>query len=80
MNVSLTPKLEKFVEDTVASGRYASASELVRASLRNLEEEERWKTYVRSKVERGLDDVSAGRLVDGASAMQRIRGAIRKKA
>ena len=41
MNVSLTPELEKFVNDTVATGRYNSASELVRASLRKLEEEER---------------------------------------
>ncbi|PXA03882.1 type II toxin-antitoxin system ParD family antitoxin [Coraliomargarita sinensis] len=37
MNVSLTPKLEKLVEQLVAQGRYRSASEVVREGLRLLE-------------------------------------------
>jgi antitoxin ParD1/3/4 len=38
MNVSLTPELEKFVSAKVESGRYKSASEVVREALRLLEE------------------------------------------
>ncbi len=38
MNVSLTPELEKFVGAKVESGRYTSASEVVREALRLLEE------------------------------------------
>jgi antitoxin ParD1/3/4 len=38
MNVSLTPELEKFVGTKVESGRYNSASEVVREALRLLEE------------------------------------------
>jgi antitoxin ParD1/3/4 len=41
MNVSLTPELERYVAERVASGRYRSASEVVRAALRLLEKEER---------------------------------------
>lgn len=41
MNVSLTPLLERFVADSVASGRYRSASEVVRAALRLLEKDEK---------------------------------------
>ena len=41
MNVSLTPEFEKFVSDQVATGRYASASEVVREALRMLEERHR---------------------------------------
>lgn len=41
MNVSLAPELERFVAETVASGRYRSASEVVRAALRLLEKEEK---------------------------------------
>ena len=37
MNVSLTPELEKFVTAKVRSGRYNSASEVVREALRLLE-------------------------------------------
>ena len=80
MNVSLTPELEKFVADKVATGRYSSASEVVRAALRVLEEEERWKDYAREKAARGLEDMKAGRIVDGETAMQRIRAAARQKA
>lgn len=41
MNVSLTPELEKFVATKVESGRYTSASEVVREALRLLEREEK---------------------------------------
>jgi antitoxin ParD1/3/4 len=40
LNVSLTPELVTFIAEQVASGRYASASEVVRAALRCLEREE----------------------------------------
>jgi len=75
MNVSLTPELEKFVDDTVATGRYSSASEVVRASLRTFQEEENWKEYARAKIAKGVEDVAAGRVVDGETAMKRIRKA-----
>ena len=41
MNVSLTPELERSVAEMVASGRYRTASEVVRAALRLLEKEEK---------------------------------------
>ena len=37
MNVSLTDKLENFVNELVEQGRYRSASEVVREGLRLLE-------------------------------------------
>jgi antitoxin ParD1/3/4 len=40
MNVSLTTELEKFVNNKVQTGRYNSASEVVREALRLLEEHE----------------------------------------
>jgi antitoxin ParD1/3/4 len=44
MNVSLTPELDKFVSGKVESGRYTSASEVVREALRLLEEHDRAKS------------------------------------
>ena len=41
LNVSLTPHLEDFIQQTVSSGRFQSASEVVRSALRLLEEQER---------------------------------------
>jgi antitoxin ParD1/3/4 len=40
MNVSLTRELEQFVRDRVGTGRYHSASEVVREGLRLLESRE----------------------------------------
>lgn len=40
MNVSLTPELEKFVQEKVATGLYNSASEVIREALRLLREQD----------------------------------------
>jgi putative addiction module CopG family antidote len=40
LNVSLTPALERFIAERVSSGRYQTASEVVRAGLRLLEQTE----------------------------------------
>lgn len=54
MNVSLTPELEAFVEQTVKSGRYASASEAVREGLRLLEEREAKFLRLKRDIEDGI--------------------------
>ncbi len=43
MTISLTPELDRFVHRQVASGRFASSSEVIRAGLRLLEDQEREK-------------------------------------
>ena len=61
MNISLTPELEQMVDDKVKSGRYASASEVIREGLRLLEEQEQIKqqrlSEVRRKIDRGIDNL-----------------------
>ncbi|MBI5939852.1 MAG: type II toxin-antitoxin system ParD family antitoxin [Caulobacterales bacterium] len=59
MNVSLTPELEAFVELTVKSGRYASASEAVREGLRMLEEREAKFLRLKRDIEIGLSSGDA---------------------
>ena len=39
MNISITPELEKFVNEEVKTGFYQSASEVIRAGLRRLKED-----------------------------------------
>jgi len=58
LNVSLTPELEQFVQSRVASGRFQTASEVVREGLRLLEEREQ---------------ADRGELLDGDAVFEEIR-------
>ncbi len=69
MTVSLTPELESFVSSRVESGKFVSASEVVREGLRLLEEREARRdaelARLRRDVQLGLEQARAGELVDG---------------
>lgn len=54
MNVSLTPQLQAFVEQKVATGRYQTASEVIREALRLLEEHDRLREMRLEEVRRAL--------------------------
>lgn len=55
MNVSLTPRLERFTRSLVESGRYRSASEVLREALRLLEDREVQTSELRRQVQEGLN-------------------------
>jgi antitoxin ParD1/3/4 len=77
MNVSLTPELEKFVSGKVESGRYNSASEVVREALRLLEEHDHARAArladFNEELGRRLDSLDHGEYVDPAQARARLR-------
>ena len=61
MNVSLTPELEALVDKKVKSGRYTSASEVVREALRLLEERDRLQELRMNQfVAAGVAELDAG--------------------
>ena len=72
MNISLTPTLEKFVQDKVASGLYTSVSEVVREALRLLASKEIPPHRLRElekEVELGWNDTV---ILDGETAMKNL--------
>jgi len=76
MNVSLTPQLEQFVREKVDSGRYLSASEVVREGLRLLEERD--LVYqarladLQKEITIGVEEADRGELFDGEEVMQEL--------
>lgn len=76
MNLRLSPELEKFVDEKVRSGEYATAEDVVRAALVNLRQQENLRHLTAEqvhtiypgldeKIARGMADANAGRLTDG---------------
>jgi antitoxin ParD1/3/4 len=64
MNISLTEELEQFVHAKVESGKYLSASEVVRAGLRLLHERDQLHQQkldaLRKDVQQGLEQAERG--------------------
>lgn len=83
VNVSLTPELDKFVAAKVKSGRYTSASEVVREALRLLEEHQRTRTAQLAAFNRELGSrlarLDRGESVDPGAARERLRQKSRER-
>lgn len=77
MNVSLTSELERFVSAKVESGRYNSASEVVREALRLLEEHDQARaaqlTGFNQELGRRLETLDKGQRVLPEHAKARLR-------
>ena len=74
MNISLTPTLEKFVQDKVASGLYnSSVSEVIREALRMMASKDKVSqeriAQLNKEIEEGWNDTV---ILDGHSAMEKL--------
>jgi antitoxin ParD1/3/4 len=90
MNVSLGLQWERFVNEKVESGRYQTASEVLRDGLRLLEQRERalqritfdTKEELEEMLEAGIKELDAGKGIPGDAAIKtlRERAAARRRA
>ena len=80
MNVSLSEEWEDFIAATVGSGRYNSASEVIRAALRLLQDDEHDRRLEQLAVE-ALDSGEVRKITkaDIASAREAVRQKILKR-
>jgi len=64
MNISLTPKLERYIKQKVEKGMYNSASEVVREAIRLLEERDALQAIklesLRNDIQQGLVSLDSG--------------------
>ena len=71
MNVNLSRDLYEFVKSAVSSGRYTSASEVVRDALR--EQRDHALREVERKIEAGLASARRGELLDGDAVLRELK-------
>jgi antitoxin ParD1/3/4 len=59
ISIALTPELNEMVQEAVASGQYATSSEVVREALRGWKSYEKAKaqalTHMREMIQKGID-------------------------
>ena len=86
MNVSLTPELAKFVEKEVESGLYQTASEVIRAGLRRLKEDQdvrlpkapKTLQELETQLLQSIDRLDRGEGIDGEQVFRRLRKRIKE--
>ena len=84
LNVSLTKDLSRFVENRLRSGKYQTASEVVREALRLLEERDHAPVAsiedLKREIEVGLAQLRRGEGVDGETFFRGVAARRRKSA
>ena len=73
-SVSLGDHFEHFVDERVKSGRFASASDAVRAGLRLLEQEETKLDLLRKTLAKGEAELDQGQGIEGETFMKELIG------
>jgi len=73
-SVSLGNHFESFIDQRVEAGRFASASDAVRAGLRLLEQEETKLDLLRKTLATGEQELNQGKGLDGEAVMKTLIG------
>lgn len=76
MDVSLTPELERLVQEKVSSGLYNSPTEVIREGLRLIQERDSLYQVrleeLRREIQIGVDAANRGELLDGEVVMAEL--------
>ena len=76
LNILLSPSLRQSISRRVKSGRYQSASEVVREALHLLDQRDKSRNSglakLRADIAVGLTQASSGKLLDGKDVLRRL--------
>ena len=78
-NINLTPQMDKFVDAKIRSGKYANASEVLRAGLRALERSEHEDQARLESLRGALEAGEASGIAEG-DVVGEVRERIRRRA
>ncbi|SME95545.1 type II toxin-antitoxin system ParD family antitoxin [Neorhizobium sp. CSC1952] len=72
VTVTLEPDIEDFVRDQMARGSFASSSEYIETVLRERFEREHARQQLDAELQKGIDDIEAGRFMSIEEAFDSI--------
>lgn len=78
-SISLGDYFDTFVQESISKGRYKNVSEVIRAGLRLLEEEESKVVALKNAIQEGIDsgiahDFDAKKHIESLKAKKRLNG------
>lgn len=72
MKVELTEREERIIESKMKTGRYKSPAEVVSAALGMISTKPESIEEMRAMIQEGVDDIKAGRVVDGKETFRKM--------
>jgi antitoxin ParD1/3/4 len=76
---ALDPQDEALIEEAVNSGRYAPRSEVLREGLSVVRERQAQWARFEAEIQKGIDDLDAGRSIPLEEAFESVRRHIQEK-
>ncbi|MBD2360506.1 type II toxin-antitoxin system ParD family antitoxin [Anabaena minutissima FACHB-250] len=78
MYIQITPELEQFIQAQLASGRFASADDVVNEAFKLLQEREQKIKKLREEISLGTEQIATGKVTDGELVFARLQEKIRQ--
>jgi antitoxin ParD1/3/4 len=76
---TLDPQDEAFIDEALKSGRYASRAEVLREGLARVREREAQWAQFGAEIQKGIDELDAGRSIPLEEAFESVRRHIQAK-
>jgi len=77
MYIQIKPELEQFIQAQLASGRFASADDVINEAFKLLQEREQKIEELRQKIVVGTEQIAKGQVTDGEVVFARLQEKIR---
>jgi antitoxin ParD1/3/4 len=77
MYIQIKPELEQFIQVQLASGRFASADDVINEAFKLLQEREQRIEELRQKISVGTEQIFKGQVTDGEVVFARFQDKIR---
>jgi antitoxin ParD1/3/4 len=82
MTIALSPEQEQFIQNQLATGRYANAAQVITEGLRLLEKRnqyEHWIEDIRPKIDIAADQLDRGEGVDGETVIAQLKAKLKRR-